>query len=240
MSKKVLAGIGVVVLLLIIVVWQLLANLDSIVAGVIEKTGSETLGTEVSVSGVSIHLKEGKAGIAGLTIANPEGYSTAKLFEMEGIEVELDIQSLGKDVLVIESIRIQNPQISFEADASGSSNMQTILDNMGTPAQEESKSSDTEPFKMIVDRFEFSGGQVKASTVASPGEVAELKLPPINMSGIGHSQGGVTADVVAEKITKELVNGVIEAAVRAGLNKELEKQKKGLMDKLTDKLKGDG
>lgn len=240
MKKKVLIGVGGVLLVLVVFIWQVVANLDSIVAGVIEDVGSESLGTAVSVSGVSIKLKEGKAGIAGMTVANPEGYSHAKLFEMEGIEIELDIQSVGKDVLVIESIQIQNPKISFEADESGGSNMQTLLDNMGTSTQGEGEPSDSKPFKMIIDRFEFSGGQINASTPAKPGEVAVLKLPAITMSGIGRSQGGVTTDVVAKEITQELVNGVIAAAVKAGLNKEFEKQKKSLMNKLTDKLKGDG
>jgi len=33
-----------------------------------------------------------KAGIAGMTIANPEGYSGVNIFEMEGIVVGFDLQ----------------------------------------------------------------------------------------------------------------------------------------------------
>ena len=41
---------------------------------------------------------------------------------------------------------------------------------------------------MIIDQFEFSGGHVKATTPAKPGEVIELNLPAIKLSGIdGHS-----------------------------------------------------
>jgi hypothetical protein len=240
MKKKLLIAVGGVLLVLIVFVWQVIANLDGIVAGVIEDVGSETLKTKVSVSGVSIDLKAGKAAIGGLTVANPDGYSNAKLFAMEGIEVDLDIQSMNDEVLVIESIRIKNPVISYEADASGKSNMQALLDGMDNAPEGDGSTSDSKASKMIIDRFEFSGALVNATSDAKPGESLELKLPALKMSGIGRSEGGVTADVVVNQIANELVNAVIAAAVKAGVNKAIEEKKKGFMDKLGKKLKGDG
>jgi len=45
------------VLVLVVFIWQVVANLDSIVAGVVEDVGSDVLKTEVSVSGMAIDLK---------------------------------------------------------------------------------------------------------------------------------------------------------------------------------------
>ena len=240
MNRKVLIGLGGVLLVLVVFVWQVVANLDSIVAGVIEEDGSKVLKTKVTVSGVSINLKEGKASIGGVKIANPYGYSSPNLLDMEGIEIDLDIESLSQDVLVIESIRIQNPQISYEGDEAGGSNMLTLLDNMEGDSRAESGTSESGELKMIIDQFTFSGGHVTAISAAKPGEVLELDLPAIKLSGIGRAQGGVTSDVVVEKIAKKLVNGIVEAAVRAGVDEAIEKKKKGFMDKLGEKLKGDG
>jgi hypothetical protein len=243
MNKKILIWVGGIALVLIIFIWQVAANLDSIVASVIEDVGSEVLKTKVSVSGVEINLKASKAGIDGLTIANPEGYSDANLFDLEGIEVGLDLKSMNSDVLVFTSIRIQNPKAVLEVDETGGNNMQTLLDNIGSSTAEEGETPDEATEKvetrMIIDLFEFSGGLVKATTPAKPGEVIELKLPPIKMTGIGRAEGGVTAEVVMKKVTNKLVNVVIEAAVKAKLDEEIEKQKAGFMDKLTKKLKGD-
>lgn len=234
--KKAVIAAGVIVLVLAIVVWQLAANLDGIVAGVIEDTGSEVLKTDVSVSGVSIDLKAGTAGIAGLTIANPDGYSSANLFEMEGIEVGLDIGSLTKDVLVINSIIIQNPKVNFEGDEKGGSNMQTLMDNIGSGSEEETAPEGGEETKMIINRFEFAGAQVRATSRLKPDEVVDLQLPTVKMSSIGKAQGGVTADVVAEEITNELVGAVIQAAAKSSISKAIEEKTKGFLDK----LKGDG
>ena len=231
MKKGILIILGLVILVFAVVVWRVVANLDSIVAGIIEDVGTQTLKTEVRVSGVSIDLQAGKAGIAGLTIANPEGYSNAKLFAMEGIEVDLDLASISKDVLVIQAIRIANPKINFEGDASGGSNMQTLLDNMeSAPAGETESGADAT--RMIIDQFEFTGGQVRATTALKPDEELDYSLPAIRMSGIGKSEGGVTADVVAKEIAEELVGAVIREAAKSGINKVIEKKTKGLLDKL--------
>ena len=43
MRKYVLIGLGGLFLVLVVFIWQVAANLDSIVAGVIEEVGSDTL-----------------------------------------------------------------------------------------------------------------------------------------------------------------------------------------------------
>jgi len=234
--KKALIVVGAIVLVLAIGIWQLAANLDSIVAGVIEDTGSEVLKTDVSVSGVSIDLKAGKAGIAGLTIANPDGYSSANLFEMAGIEVDLDLGSISKDVLIINSIVVKNPRVNYEGDEKGGSNMQTLLDNINSGSKDEATAEEGEDAKMIINRFEFSGGQLNAVSKLKPGEEVNLELPTVKMSNIGKAEGGVTADVVANEIANELVSAVITAAAKSSLSKVIEEKTKGFLDK----LKGDG
>lgn len=232
MKKNILIVVGIAVLVVIVGIWQLLANLDSIVAGVIEESGSEVLKTDVSVSGVSIDLKGGKAAIAGMTIANPDGYSNALLFEMEDIAVDLDLDSLNEDVLVINAIRIQNPKINFEGTADGGSNMQTLMDNIDSHASDSSSEASSDELLMIINSFELSGAQVKAISEMKPGEPTEIKLPAIKMSGIGKGQGGVTAEVVAQEITHELISTVLNAAAKAGIQKAIEKKKQGFLDKL--------
>jgi hypothetical protein len=239
-KNKILIGVGVVVLILVVLIWRVFANLDGIVASAIESAGSEALKTSVSVSDVKINLSEGKAAIGGLTVANPDGYSNANLFELEGIEVDLDLGSIGKDVLVITSIHIQNPKMIFEGDAAGGSNMQTLIENMesgsgGGEALDNNGAGESTPLRMIIDKFEFSGADVHATSELKPGESMDLKLPPISMKGIGRSEGGVTADVVGKEITSELAGAVIGAAAKAGLEKAIEKKTKSFLDKLKGK-----
>lgn len=227
--------------MVLLLLWQLFANLDSIVAEMIEDVGSDVLKTDVSVSGVSINLTGGKANIAGMTIANPEGYSDGNLFELNNIEVTLVLDSLNEDVLVIKSIKIRDPQINFEGDADGGSNMQALLDNINSGSSANSKTKDEggsdegEDKRMIINTFELRGAQVNAITEMKPGEPTQINLPPIEMSGIGNAQGGVTADVVAKEITIEMIGATLNAAAKAGIKNAIEKKAKGFFDKLKGK-----
>lgn len=235
MMKNALILFGTLVLLAALFFWQLFANLDNLVEGVIEDVGSDVLKTKVSVAGVSIDLKGGKAVIARLIVANPDGYSRANLFEMKNIAVDLDLKSIGKDVLVINEIRIREPKINFEGDADGGSNILTLLENIDSDSSGEGGRAEGEATKMIINNFELSGAQVKAISEMKPGEPTEIKLPTVKMTGIGKAQGGVTADVVAEEISYELVGAIISAAAKAGIEKAIEKKKKGFLDKLKGK-----
>ncbi len=235
MKKNILIILGIVVLVLAILVWRVAANLDGIVADTIENVGSDVLKTKVSVSGVSIDLKAGKAVIAGLTVANPEGWSRANLFELAGIGVDLDLASMSQDVLVIESIKVENPKVVLEGNANGGSNMQTLLNNIDSGPSDSASGAPGEQTKMVIESFVFSGGHVKASTALKPGEVMEIDLPTVKITGIGSTQGGVTADVVAKEITGKLVTAVIKSAAKEGLNKVIEKKAKGLWDKIKGK-----
>jgi hypothetical protein len=239
-KNKVMVGLGVVLLILVVLTWRVFVNLEGFVANAIEDAGSEALKTDVSVSGVKINLSEGIAAIGGLTVANPDGYSNGNLFELEGIEVNLDLDSIGKEVLVITSIRIQNPKIIFEGDAAGGSNMQTLIENMesgseGGEGSNNSGAGESAPPLMIIDKFEISGADVHATSELKPGKVMNLKLPAINMKGIGRSEGGVTAEVVGKEVTSELAGAVISAAAKAGLEKAIEKKTKRFLDKLKGK-----
>lgn len=237
MKKVLLIGGGGVLLVLVVFIWQVVTNLDSIVAGVIEDVGTDVLQSKVTVSDVSIELSEGKAGVGEITIANPAGYSSANIFTMEGIQVDIDLQSLGSDVLVIESIRIQNPQIVLEDDGAGGSNMQTLLDNIESASAGAVGDNTT---RMIIKQFVFSGGQVRVTTVLKRGKTLELKLPPIKISDIGQAEGGVTADVVMEQVVGKLARRVMEQALKAGINRALKDKQKRLEGVLKAVLKGEG
>lgn len=75
MRKIILIVVAVLVVAIGAGVAFLSSNLDSIVKKVIETAGTEVAGVKVSVGDVKISLSEGKATIAGLTVANPPGFS---------------------------------------------------------------------------------------------------------------------------------------------------------------------
>jgi hypothetical protein len=225
-------GIGALVVVIIIaaMLWRVVANLDSIVAGIIEDEGSDALKTRVSVSNVSIDLREGKAAIGGLTIANPAGFSGGNIFELNGIAVDVNISSLTEDVIVIETVHISEPLVVYETNEAGKSNMDVLLENINAGAEDEQSDAEAAEILLIIDELEFSGGTVTA-TLKAGSEPSEFKLPAFGMSAIGRPSG-TTPDAIAEAVARELVTEIISAAAKAGLKKVIEEKTESLKKKL--------
>ena len=244
LGKTVLIGIFVITAVIGVVIWQIFANLDAIVASVIEDVGSEVLQTPVKVKTVKLQLKDGKAGISGMTIKNLAGYSDPYVFSMDDIAVDIDVSSLGKNPLVIEEILIRQPRVFVEVNKDGVSNLQTLGKNIETSSSKEEKQEPAatdesgEELKFIIKRFKFEGGNLKASNQLEPDKKIDQSLPVINMNNLGADTGGATGQEIAGEMMKILVARATEAALKAGLNKAVEKEKEKLMDKASDKIKG--
>jgi uncharacterized protein YxeA len=88
MIKKTLISLVVV---LILVVGAGFFYIDSIVKSGIEVVGSEVLGTRVTVASVSISPLSGNGTIRGLTIGNPEGYTSENIMQLGEVSVALNL-----------------------------------------------------------------------------------------------------------------------------------------------------
>jgi hypothetical protein len=244
LGKIVLIGVFVIIAVVGIAIWQIFANLDAIVASVIEDVGSEVLQTPVKVKTVKLELKDGKAGISGMTIKNPSGYSDPHVFTMDDIAVDIDVSSLGKNPLVIEEILIRQPRVFAEVNKDGVSNLQTLSKNIeaSTSKQEKQEPAATdesgEELKFIIKKFRFEGGNLKASSALEADKKIDQSLPVISMNNLGADSGGATGQEIASEMMKVLVARTTEAALKAGLDKAVEKEKEKLMDKAGDKIKG--
>lgn len=102
-------------------------NLESIVKASVAKYGSQLTGTEVALDGFRLSLRKGEAELKGLCIANPEGYQTPQILSLGSVYVRLDMRSLLKPVIVVEEIRIANPEIAYELKSVAHNNVSDLL-----------------------------------------------------------------------------------------------------------------
>ncbi len=241
-TKKVLIGLGVVILVAGVGVWQLFANLDAIVAGIIQSAGTEAVGTDVRVSSVKLDLKNGKATISGLTIRNPKGYTDKYIFSMDDISVGIDVSSLNKNPIVINEILVRQPKVIYELNKDNVSNMDALLKNMKSKESSDKKPAETnesgEEIKLIIKKFRFDGGDLVIKTAAAPDKNIEQKLPVIAMNNIGASKGGATVNEIATELVKKVVSQAVKSALKSGVNRALEKEKGNLLNKAGDSIKG--
>ena len=127
--KKILIGVAVVVVIAIGGVYFLHSNLGSIVKAAVEKYGSEATKAEVTLGGVDLEATTGKAALKGLSVGNPSGFKTPKSFELGGVAVQIDPQTITANPIVIKSVMIDGPKITYELGDNGS-NVDAIKSNV--------------------------------------------------------------------------------------------------------------
>lgn len=175
----------------------------------IEYFGSKTLKTEVSVSDVDIDVLGGKVTIEGLMVANPEGFEAPYAFKLNNISVDADMKSLKDDIIIIESIMIDAPEIVMEDMGA---NLKTLMANVENPAKTDDSGdadSKTKPAKQLV----IADLTLMDATVNFEG--VELSIPDINLKNLGTKEK--TASI--QEVVYEVINSVTAESLKAAVDK---------------------
>ena len=246
MKKLLLGAVAILVIAGIGGVFFLLSNLNSIVAQVIEKQGSDVVATDVAVSGVDISLRDGRGTIAGLSIASPDGFAVRHAFTLGEITVDIDLNSLREEPIVIDEIRVQGPVVNAEFLKAGSSNISELQKNVqqyaasidgGGGGEGGQKSEDQK--RIRIKRFVFEEGRIEVDAEALGLEKRSLNLPAISLDDIGGAEGArpdaiamAVLDALTRKASTEIAKAEIKQKVQDLVTDEVKEKAQGLLDKI--------
>jgi len=238
MMKKILIGIAVLIALFGVGTYYLGANIDSIVRGAIEKYGTAATKTDVTLDKVNIILTSGQASLTALSVGSPQGFEAKKSLYLGSIAVKIDTKSIaGTGPIVIDEIAIDKPQITYEINNTGDSNLQTIMRNTQTYAdsvkggKKEAKITDSTDKsgpgrKIIINSLTIRDGQISITQPMLKGKELSAGLPVIHLTNIGKDEGGTTPAVVAQKIL-----GAITASASQVASSQMAKELGANLDK---------
>jgi hypothetical protein len=183
-------------------------RLDGVVAATVERYGSAVTGTDVDVAGVDLALADGRADLAGITIANPKGYETDYAVRIGHASVALDVGSLAGDVPVIDELTLGGALINAE-QREAAINLADIQRH-ATEGSGDSPPSAT-PGRIVVKRFRLRDARVLLTSeyLAEP---EELPLADIAVDDIGASSGGATYSQAAEAMLAPVLAAARTAA----------------------------
>ncbi len=220
MKKKIIIGIGlglIVVILLVVVIFGFFLG-DVIKAGM-ETIGPKVTQTTLTVGSVQVGILTGSGGVTDLVLGNPEGYKTPNAISVGKAAVSVAPFSVLSDKIVIKSVEVRSPEITFEGNPFGANNLKKIMDNVnafagGTNAAPASSSTNTtapagakKPAKKLeVDDFLISGAKVHFNG-------ATLPLPDIHLTALGTGPDGITAGDLTKKVLSEVTTATIKAVV---------------------------
>jgi hypothetical protein len=216
--KKILIRI-LIALVVLIIVAALAVHffLDSAVKRGIETVGPKMTKVDIKLDSVTLSLLSGSGKIKGLVVGNPEGYKTPHAINVGTASIALQPGSLLSDKLVIKSINLDAPEITFEGGLGGN-NLSKILANVnestsgpggtnvaGATPKEQKKASK----KLEVDDFTITGAKLEANISELGGKTMTLPLPTIHLSNLGTGPEGITVT----ELTKQVISAIEKQSV---------------------------
>jgi hypothetical protein len=221
-AKKILLIMGIGLLVLIVVAVIALG----LFLGKIVKTGVNTVGpkitqTALTVDTVDLSLLTGSATVKNLVVGNPAGYKAPSA-------ISVSPMSVLSDKIVVKSIRLESPEITFDGGLSGN-NLSKLLDNVNATAKnggpesaDKTAAASSQPGKKLeVDDLLFTGAKVHG-TLMLPGRgevtLPPLPLPDIHLTDLGKGPEGITSTELTKQVLREVVSGAIQAVGSAATN----------------------
>ena len=222
MKKIIIRTLIALVVVLVLAVLAVGLLLDKAIKTGVETFGPKLTKVDVTLQSVSLSLFSGSGTIKGLLVGNPPGFKTPSAIKVGAARLSLKPRSLLSDKIVIKSINVQGPEITFETDLK-SNNLKKILANVqettGGGAQEPAKPrepaqpKEAKPAKKFeVDDFVISGGKVHVSVTALGGQSATIPLPDIHLQALGTGPEGITPGELAKLVLEAVEKGATKAA----------------------------
>ena len=208
--KKLAAALLVVVAIIGGAVFWLSGNLDGLITSAIAKYGSAMTQAKVSVDEVKIAPVDGKGTLGNLVIGNPAGFRTPHAIKVGRIDVDIDIASVARDVIVIRRIAIIAPEVNYEL-GSAMTNFDAIQKNIASylGSADNKKKGGT---RLIVEELTIRQAKAQASAALMGNKTVSAVLPDITLRNLGKARGGVTpgelGQHVAAALTAKLANTV--------------------------------
>jgi hypothetical protein len=228
MKKKI--TLSAIVLLLALGAF-VFANLGGTVKRVIERAGTQALGTEVSVGAVTVSLADKTASVSDISVANPPGFEGDALLRVKSVSVLLGDVSRG--LVVIKNIDVDGLTVTYEVGPAGT-NLDVLRKNIkSAPAAPSAASAKTaESVQVVIEKLKAMQVQV-VPAVPGAGN-STVTLPQVTIRNIGSRKN---PDAPAQAAA-QIVNHILAAASVAALNTGLSSASlSGDVDQVKGKLK---
>jgi hypothetical protein len=228
-TKKILLSIVIGLLVLIIVAVIVVGlSLGKIVKVGVERVGPKITQTTLTVDAVDLSLLTGSARVKKLVIGSPEGYNAPNAISIGLTAVSVSPMSVLSDKIVINSIRIESPEITFEGGLSGN-NLSKIMDNVdgvakngGPESTNKTATASGKPGKKIeVDDLLITGAKVHGTFILFGGRevtLQSLPLPDIHLTGLGEGPDGITPTELTRQVLNKVVSETLKAVENAAGN----------------------
>ncbi|UTF60458.1 AsmA family protein [Gilvimarinus sp. DA14] len=219
-------------------IYYLVKNLDTIVAGAIERIGTEVLQTEVSLDSTHFELKQGRGELHGLSIANLEGFNEPYLFQLNEVALQVEPATLRDPVIVIDEILIDGAQLTVEDKGIAQTNIQELMRrlNQGSSQEEaQPESSSGAAPRFMVEKLSFT--DISMDLVSPQYKNRTVALSDITRTNLGDRENGLTGPQLAKAIVQPLIDKARDRAEAELKSRAQDAAQKAIEENLSDEDK---
>ena len=225
MKKLLIRLFMVLVVLLILAAIGVHFFLDGAIKRAVETYGPQITKVDVKLKAVNLILFSGSGKVHGLVIGNPQGFTSPKAMSVGSASLSVQPMSLLDDKVVVRSINLESPEITFETGLNvRENNLSKLLANIdeslggGKKEPTEPKTPAPEPGatkKLQVDEFIISKAKVTVMVSALGGKSATLPIKEIHLKNLGQGPEGITAAELTKVVLQAIEKEAAEVAVTA-------------------------
>ena len=205
LMKKII--VGLLIALVVVVVLAVLAVglfLDKAIKSGVETFGPKLTKVDVTLDSVSLSLFSGSGTIKGLVVGNPQGFKSPSAIKVGTASLSLEPRSLLSDKIVVKSINVQGPEITFETNLRTTTSRRFwptcrrppaagARSQPNRPAQEPAQPKEAKPAKKLeVDDFVITGGKIHVSRDRAGRAIGDNPAARHSPAGLGTGPEGIT------------------------------------------------
>lgn len=240
-------------LLLALAAYGLAAVGGSLLAKGIEVGGKFSTGAETKVGSALVKPWSGEFSVSGLSIGNPEGFKTETSLRADSIRVTAKLGTLLDDVIVIDRIVIEEPEVTLEM-AAGGTNLGKLLKKLESMRGDKGSSKSLEVGTVVIQRPKVRLAQSILLQAEQTIQLGDLTLKDIGGKGdqkravtlselialiFARISGAVGGDGGVPNELKNLLSGETPKALADELKQTLDDALKDVSDQLGDLFGGD-
>jgi uncharacterized protein involved in outer membrane biogenesis len=238
--KKALYAFAILVVLGVVGVWLAFNYVDVLVKWTLEHYGPDVTGVAVHVGEVKISPRDGRGSLRGLEIGNPPGFTSARAARFGEIRVALDPTTLTSEVIHIQELVVDGPDITYERGGKGT-NLDAIQQRIDAYAKRSAAESQggqgghgpVKKRRFLIDRLVIRGGRATLTNAGLRGQGIGFDVPEVVLTDVGRRQGGVTASEAAAQVASALQQRIAQKMLT-----NLDLIRKGGVEGAIDALKG--
>jgi len=201
-TKKIIWSIVLGLLVIVVIAVVIVGfSLGGIVKKGVETVGPQITKTSIVLDAVDLSLLTGTASVKGLVVGNPPGYTSPESIHVGKMSVGVSPFSVLSDKIVVHSVEMVGPEITFEGNPLSKNNLGDIMDSVNQVAGK----------KLEVDDFLITGAKVHAKLTGVLNKELTLTLPTIHFSDLGTGPEGITATELTQRVLSEITSATVKA-----------------------------